>query len=98
MRLSSNPSTRPELCKSVCEVWDGSKWTSQPSVTIITAKQRREEDKKIGAERRKEAVSVDIRGAQGPSASSINGTYEVTSEICGGWPVYRKQGTRFNNT
>ena len=46
MRLnSSNAQTgvmvnRPELCKEVSEVWDGSKWTSQPSVTIVTARQR----------------------------------------------------------
>lgn len=92
MRLSCDPVTRPELCKSVCEVWDGSKWTSQQSVSIVTAKQRREEDKKAGAERRAQSVSVDVRGAYGPSATSINGVYEPTSEVCGGWPVYRKQG------
>ncbi len=28
----------------------------------------------------------------GPSATSINGVYEPTSEVWGGWPVYRKQG------
>ena len=92
MRLSCDPVTRPELCKSVCEVWDGSKWTSQQSVSIVTAKQRREEDKKAGAERRAQSVPVDVRGAYGPSATSINGVYEPTSEVCGGWPVYRKQG------
>ena len=92
MRLSCDPVTRPELCKSVCEVWDGSKWTSQQSVSIVTAKQRREEDKKAGAERRSQSVPVDVRGAYGPSATSINGVYEPTSEVCGGWPVYRKQG------
>jgi len=62
MRLSSNPPSKPELCKAVCEVWDGSKWTSQSSVSLVTAKQRREEDKKLGAERRKESVPVDVRG------------------------------------
>ena len=92
MRLSADPATRPELCKSTCEVWDGNKWTSQPSVSIVTAKQRRDEDRKIGAERYSQAVAVDIRGAYGPSATSINGIYEPSSEICGGWPVYRKQG------
>ena len=39
MRLSSDPTTTPENCKATPEVWDGSRWTSQPSVTIITAKQ-----------------------------------------------------------
>ncbi|CAK9250495.1 unnamed protein product [Sphagnum jensenii] len=92
MRLSADPAARPELCKSTCEVWDGNKWTSQQSVTIVTAKKRRDEDRKIGAERYSQAVAVDIRGAYGPSATSINGMYEPTSEICGGWPVYRKQG------
>ena len=92
MRLTSDPPARPENCKSICEVWDGAKWVSQPSVTIMTAKQRREEDRKFGAERKAQAVPVDIRGAYGPSASSINGIYEPTNEICGGWPVYRKQG------
>ena len=91
MRLTSNPTTRPELCKATCEVWDGSKWTSQPSVSIVSYKQRLEEDRLAGAERRLQATPVDIRGAHGPSASSINGVYEPTSEVCGGWPVYRKQ-------
>lgn len=92
MRLSADPPARPELCKAVCEVWDGNKWTSQSSVSIVTAKQRREEDRKIGAERYSQAIPVDIRGAYGPSATSINGVFEPTNEICGGWPVYRKQG------
>lgn len=92
MRLTADPATRPELCKSICEVWDGNKWTSQPSVSIVTAKQRREEDKRAGAERLAQSVPVDIRGALGPSASSINGIYEPTNEVCGGWPVYRKHG------
>ena len=91
MRLTANPPKRPEECTTVCEVWDGNKWTSQPSVSIVTVKKRREEDRKAGAERRAAGVPVDIRGAVGPSASSINGVYEVTSELCGGWPVYRKQ-------
>lgn len=91
MRLTANPPKRPEECQTVCEVWDGNKWTSQPSVSIVTAKQRREDDRRAGAERRAQGVPVDIRGATGPSASSINGVYEVTSELCGGWPVYRKQ-------
>ena len=38
------------------------------------------------------AVAVGIRGATGPYASTINGAYEPTKEICGDWPVYRKQG------
>lgn len=92
MRLSANPPCRPELCKGSCEVWDGSKWTSQSTVSIVTLKQRREDDKKRGIERRLQAIPVDIRGATGPSASSINGIYEVTNELCGGWPVYRKKG------
>jgi hypothetical protein len=92
MRLTSSPPCLPEQCKATCEVWDGSKWTSQPSVSIVTFKQRREEDRIAGAERRLQATPVDIRGAHGPSASSINGVYEPTTEVCGGWPVYRKQG------
>ena len=47
---------------------------------------------RAGAERYAAAVPVDIRGTFGPSASSINGIYEPTPEVCGGWPVYRKQG------
>jgi hypothetical protein len=88
MRLSADPATRPELCKSGCEVWDGTKWASQSSVSIVTAKQRREEDRKYGAERRAQAAPVDIRGAHGPSASSINGVYEPSNEICGGKTIF----------
>jgi hypothetical protein len=73
-------------------VWDGSQWISQPTVSIVSLKQRREEDKRLGAERRLQSFSVDIRGATGQSALSINGVYEVTNEISGGWPVYRKVG------
>ena len=64
----------------------------QNSITIFTAKRRRDEDRKLGTERKASAVSVDIRGAIGPSASSINGIYDTTDEICGGWPVYQKRG------
>lgn len=91
MRLSSDPTTRPELCKATCEVWDGSKWTSQSSVSIVTARQRNEEDIKAGSIRRIRAVPVFINGATGPSGPCINGIYEPTDEICGGWPVYRKK-------
>jgi len=92
LRLSSDPASRPESSKGIREVWDGERWIQQDTITILTAKHRREEDTRIGAERRAKAVPVDIRGAQGPSASSINGVYEPTDEICGGWPVYRKHG------
>lgn len=91
LRLSADPMETPENCKSVCEVWDGSKWTSQPSVNIITAKQRNEEDAKAGGTRRIRATPVKISGATGPSGPSINGIYEPTDEISGGWPVYRKK-------
>lgn len=91
MRLSADPPTSPELCKATCEVWDGSKWTSQPSVSIVSAKQRCQEDLKAGALRRLRAVPVCIVGATGPSGPSINGIYEPTDEICGGWPVYHKK-------
>jgi len=91
MRLSSEPTTSPELCKATCEVWDGSRWSCQPSVTILTAKQRNEEDMRAGSVRRLRATPVRIAGATGPSGPSINGVYEPTDEICGGWPVYRKK-------
>jgi len=92
MRISCEPPSRPELCKSTCEVWDGHKWIAQSSVSIVTLKQRKEEDRIAGASRLASAVAVDIRGATGPSASSINGVYTPTDEICSGWPVYRKEG------
>jgi hypothetical protein len=91
LRLASDPMVTPEHCKAICEVWDGSKWTSQPTVYILTAKQRQEEDMKAGSIRRIRATPVKITGATGPSGPSINGIYEPTDEICGGWPVYRKK-------
>lgn len=95
MRITCDPPSRPEECKnnnSVPEVWDGTKWIPQDSVTIVTSKQRKEEDRVAGALRLAHAVAVDIRGAVGPSAASINGVYTPTDEICSGWPVYRKEG------
>ena len=92
MALKSAPATRPELSRGTCEVWDGNEWTSQSTVSIVTAAQRRREDQRLGAARRAQAVPVDIRGAIGDNASTINGAYEPTKEICGGWPVFRKQG------
>lgn len=91
LRLASDPTTTPEHCNSFAEVWDGSKWTTQQSVSIVTAKQRHEEDLKAGTVRRIRATPVRITGATGPSGPSINGIYEPTDEICGGWPVYRKK-------
>ncbi len=38
------------------------------------------------------AVSIDIRGAKGPNAVTINGTYDPTDEVCNDWPVYQKRG------
>ena len=38
------------------------------------------------------AVAIDIRGAKGPNAVTINGVYEPTEEYCNNWPVYRKRG------
>lgn len=38
------------------------------------------------------AVSIDIRGAKGPNAVTINGTYDPTDELCNDWPVYQKRG------
>jgi hypothetical protein len=92
LRLGSDPAARPELSTGLCEIWDGERWTTQTTITILSAKKRREEDRRIGTERKALSVPVDVRGALGPSASSINGVYEPTDEICGGWPVYRKQG------
>jgi hypothetical protein len=37
-------------------------------------------------------VAIDIRGAKGPNAVTINGVYEPIEEVCNGWPVYRKRG------
>ena len=37
MCLSADPPNRPELCKGICEVWDGERWTVQNSVTVLTA-------------------------------------------------------------
>ena len=42
------------------------------------------------------AVSIDIRGAKGPNAVTINGVYEPTDEVCSNWPVYRKRGDPTN--
>ena len=47
---------------------------------------------KLGNKIRSEAVSIDIRGAKGTNAVTINGIYEPTEEHCSGWPVYRKRG------
>ena len=91
LRMESDPASKPELSSGIFQIWDGDRWIIQGTITILTAKERREEDKNIGAERRALATTVDIRGAQGPSASSINGVYDPTDEICGGWPVYRKR-------
>lgn len=38
-----------------------------------------------------DATSIDIRGAKGPNAVTINGVYEPTHEVCNGWTVYRKR-------
>ena len=52
----------------------------------VAAKQLKLEDRRVA-----EAVPVEIRGATGLRASTINGIYEPCIATCDGWPVYRKQ-------
>ena len=40
---------------------------------------------------REACVSLDIRGATGQHELRVNGRYDPTDELSGGWPIYRKR-------
>ncbi len=46
----------------------------------------------LKALRRRDCLAVVLRGATGPNASDINGTYSPTNEMANGVPVYVKVG------
>ena len=37
MCLSSDPPSRPELSRGLCEVWNGERWTRADNVTVLIA-------------------------------------------------------------
>ena len=39
------------------------------------------------------AGSFTIRGATGMRAERVNGTFDLTDEVCNGMPVYKKRGS-----
>lgn len=44
----------------------------------------------IARAEREACVSLDIRGATGQHELRVNGRYDPTDELSGGWPIYRK--------
>ena len=58
MRLASAPPTRLKLSQGTCDVWDGNEWTSQPTVSIVTAEERRKEDERSSSNTQHEATRV----------------------------------------
>ena len=63
----------------------------QKSLTVMSSADRLAEDIKLFEKRRSHCVSVDIRGATGPRGGGLNGVFDPTEEMKGGWPVYRKR-------
>jgi tetratricopeptide (TPR) repeat protein len=45
----------------------------------------------IARAEREACVSLDIRGATGQHELRVNGRYDPTDELAGGWPMYRKR-------
>ena len=45
----------------------------------------------IAKAEREACVSLDIRGATGQHELRVNGRYDPTDELSGGWPMYRKR-------
>ena len=87
----------PEGCPlGKWRVYDGSKWVTQPAVTVSTVS--KEEVKAYRVELQREAArvvtgtsSVRIVGTTGINAALVNGVYEPTDEMSkGNVTVYRK--------
>jgi len=79
------------------QVVDGVSWPSQASlvVTPVSAAEVAAEAAALLAAcplaRAEATYAVRISGATGTNADVVNGVYEVTDEVSGGMPVYKKQ-------
>lgn len=96
--VDASPPCSPDRCEGPWWVYTGSKtsessngWEVQRSVTVMLVEKRHEDDMKLFVVRQPTCVPVDIRGAGGPRSNGLNGVFIPTSEMHGGWPVYRKR-------
>lgn len=96
--VDSFPSKYPQKCGGTWWVYTGvrgansnSGWEMQQSVTILSVADRTVEDMKSYEKRKAHCVPLDIRGATGPRGGGLNGVFDPTDEMRGGWPVYLKR-------
>ena len=59
----------------------------------MTTEQRRQLDLAKYGDQLVKGVALDVRGAMGVNAFKINGVYEPTAEVAGGWPAYQRKGS-----
>jgi len=96
--VDSYPAKFPEKCGNTWWVYTGNKgaeansgWEKQKSMSVMSSVERQAEDQKLFEKRKAHCVPVDIRGATGPRGGGLNGVFEPSDEMKGGWPVYRKR-------
>jgi hypothetical protein len=64
---------------------DISGWEMQQTVTILSVTDRTVNDRECYEKRRIHCVPLDIRGATGPRGGTINGVFDPTDEMRGGY-------------
>ena len=74
-------------CSAVWEVLDDADFRPQEGISCLSLGQWRDDDK-LSAECWASRCSLDVRGATGPYAASINGLYDPTEDFVAG---YRKR-------
>lgn len=65
--------------------------SSKNSVKTKSSKTNKKQLSGSARAEREACVSLDIRGSTGQHELRVNGRYDPTDELSGGWPIYRKR-------
>lgn len=87
VNVGVNPSNNSDTNDDVGTTKGG--WQKQPWLSIMTSKARLEQDWGMFHSRLSQCVPVEIRGIHCPRSASINGVFDPTTDMSGGWPAYR---------
>lgn len=83
----------PDQCAAPWFVLINGSWEVNVNISVMTVEKRKQMDLEKYGDKLSQAVALDIRGAVGMNAFKVNGVYEPTHEIAGGWPVYQRKGS-----
>jgi len=83
----------PDQCAAPWSVLVNGNFKVNMNISVMTVEKRKQMDLEKYGDKLSQAAALDIRGAVGMNAFKVNGVYEPTHEIAGGWPVYQRKGS-----